>query len=889
MNLAQISSSLTFITMITILTGEHIFYSDAPSDFHLPEYIIPVHYHINLIHLSLYETDSIYWKLITMNYEEGSFPFIGICNITFHVLRSTQDITLNSLHPIINDKTILIRSDGKIYHINEYTIEVNIICFGFTDVLTPGLYTLKIQFFGHILKKYAQNFFEYSHTNNKNSMIWLISPTIQSTEDGQLFPCWNEPHLKTTFKVFINCHRNYKVLFNMPIQTYNIIDEKSAWTHFHVTPPMSILQFALVFTNFSRIRINENVSLWCDKCSNQQSIIFEFTKNLIRNITLHLESEFSEINIPKMDHIAIPNFPYDGTSKWGLIFHREADLVFDKQVDPVMRKMEIARLIAPKIAFQWFSNVYLGSISWQSYFWLHDGLAALFAEEAIVKTFNNSEIMDFFIVQNQYDSLHLDSYHINMNPVYNISKNDSIFDFPRSMKVLVVLRMFQNEITKEVFRKNIHTFLQTYMFMSKIKGWYEFWPIYPIYQQPLNYSYDIKNELNSWISYKYYPTVFWEQETSSQGKLFQDNRISHYGIWWIPVTLVPRPFHYDLRTKEWLTFDNPNITVNIVDVNLHVEWFIISFQQAGYYRANYDEKTVFNIAKHLNTKFPFIQNTSIFKKDHVINRAKFIDDAFHLMMEGQFVPYMFWDLTTYLTHVTDYVAWYPMIKIFQYVSTLIPFSVDEVRYIDIKEKCMKLLHKAVEQLGFDEHLMEDDFLKSLRQEFVKWACVFQDQDCWTTAYTKLKGHISDPENSQFMPGWKRWTYCSGLSIGHKYLWFDLIKIWFEKPQSGNNVLLPYFICSGLNENSSSSFLEQYREKGHEIESYNKTYVHIFHSIIKNIPNNHYMFLQIYSQLNDLRPKTMNLLTALGNFVNHVYSEDRLREVSKMNQNFILTY
>ncbi|XP_018401263.1 PREDICTED: glutamyl aminopeptidase-like [Cyphomyrmex costatus] len=767
-------------------------------------------------------------------------------------------------------------------------MKVNIISFKFTDVLSPGLYTLKMQFFGHVLKKYAQNFFEFSYTNNKNSIIWLISPTIQVTGNGQLFPCWNKPHLKTTFKVSINCHRNYTVLFNMPIQDYNIIDEKSVWTHFHVTPLMSIMQFALVFTNFPRIRINENVSLWCDKCSNHQSINFEFTKNLIRNITLHLESEFSEINIPKMDHIAIPSFPYDGTSKWGLIFHREADLVYNKQVDPVMRKMEIARLIAPKIAYQWFSNVYLGRISWQSNFWLHDGLAALFAEEAIVKTFNNYKIMDFFIVQNQYDSLHLDSYHINMNPVYTISKNGSIFDFPRSMKVLVVLRMYENEISKEVFRKNVHTYLQKYMFsMSRIKGSFKFWSIRQILKQT-PYSYSITNEFITWITYKYYPTVFWEQETSYEGKLFQDNRSSHYGTWWIHVAVVPQSF-YNVFMIKWLKLYNSSLTVSA----LNMDWSIISFEQAGYYRANYNHTTVSNISKQLNTEFQsIIHNISRFKVDHVINRAKFIDDAFHLMMEGQYVPHMFWNLTRYLTHVTDYVAWYPMIKIFQYVSTLIPFSVDEVKYIDIKEKCKELVHIPMIKLGFNERLMEDDFYKSLRQEIVKWACVFQNHICWQKAYNKLKYHISDPKNHQntrFRPGWKRWTYCSGLSIGHKYLWFDLIKIWFEKPQPGNNVLLPYLICSGLNENSSSSFLEQYREKGHEIESYNKTYLHIFHSIIKNIPDNHDMFLQIYDQLNDLRPKEMNLLTALGNFVNHVYSEVRLREVSKMNQNFILTY
>jgi len=48
----------------------------------------------------------------------------------------------------------------------------------------------------------------------------------------------------------------------------------------------------------------------------------KFAKRVIENVTSYLKSEFAEIEIPKIDHVAIPNFPQDGTSKWGLIFHR---------------------------------------------------------------------------------------------------------------------------------------------------------------------------------------------------------------------------------------------------------------------------------------------------------------------------------------------------------------------------------------------------------------------------------------------------------------------------------------------------------------------------------------------------------------------------------------
>jgi len=77
-----------------------------------------------------------------------------------------------------------------------------------------------------------------------------------------------------------------------------------------------------------------------------------------------------------------------------VIIFREVDLIYDEQLDPVMHKVEVARLIAPKIAYQWFSNVFS-----LSHFWLHDGLAILFGEKAIAKvsTFINIGIsMNYF-------------------------------------------------------------------------------------------------------------------------------------------------------------------------------------------------------------------------------------------------------------------------------------------------------------------------------------------------------------------------------------------------------------------------------------------------------------------------------------------------------------
>ncbi|XP_018367848.1 PREDICTED: aminopeptidase M1-B-like [Trachymyrmex cornetzi] len=279
-----------------------------------------------------------------------------------------------------------------------------------------------------------------------------------------------------------------------------------------------------------------------------------------------------------MDHISIPNFRQDGISKWGLIFHTEANLICDETLDPITRKMEVARLLAHKIAYQWFSN--LLSSAWWSNFWLHDALATMFGEEAVVKSFNNSEILDLFIIQNQYESLHLDS-HFNMNPVKttNLSDINSIFSFPRYMKVMIVLRMFQSAITDEVFRNNIHVYVSRQTFSSKIS--YNFWSM----KEVLNEAYHCNlssSEFLTWLQYKHYPVVIWEPY-----KYFEVNNIlsqsyiaMNYGKWLIPTILREISSLY-VNFKTCLK-PNDN-SAHLPSTLPFYEVWMVNIQQAGKY------------------------------------------------------------------------------------------------------------------------------------------------------------------------------------------------------------------------------------------------------------------------------------------------------------------
>jgi len=162
MNLAQIISSMIFITTFhhcTILTSANLHTSNLFNE--LPKYVIPMHYRLNLSVMILIRE-----KTLDNKYE-GLFYF-GQCNITINILHPTQNIKLHGLNLNSQDLT-LIRYNT--YQPKRLSITGNnVVDLYFLDILSPGIYTLKIEVLNFI-RDNTENLFRSSHIeNNKNTM-----------------------------------------------------------------------------------------------------------------------------------------------------------------------------------------------------------------------------------------------------------------------------------------------------------------------------------------------------------------------------------------------------------------------------------------------------------------------------------------------------------------------------------------------------------------------------------------------------------------------------------------------------------------------------------------------------------------------------------------------
>lgn len=83
-----------------------------------------------------------------------------------------------------------------------------------------------------------------------------------------------------------------------------------------------------------------------------------------------------DFDLPKMDHVAVPDFYHGAMENWGLITYREEYLLYSENRSTFVNMRNVARIISHEYAHQWFGN--LVTPKWWSYSWLSEGFATLF-------------------------------------------------------------------------------------------------------------------------------------------------------------------------------------------------------------------------------------------------------------------------------------------------------------------------------------------------------------------------------------------------------------------------------------------------------------------------------------------------------------------------------
>jgi hypothetical protein len=152
-----------------------------------------------------------------------------------------------------------------------------------------------------------------------------MATKIQSIEARQMFPCWDEPALKTRFEININHHKRYRVLSNVRrIQiTEDALRNNRLWTTFIIPSLISTRQMAIALIDASKSYDEFDKAILWNRYG-LQSTLTGFATEVMQNISnleFVLNSEVS-VNMFEIDQIVVPGIKYDIIGKWGLVIYK---------------------------------------------------------------------------------------------------------------------------------------------------------------------------------------------------------------------------------------------------------------------------------------------------------------------------------------------------------------------------------------------------------------------------------------------------------------------------------------------------------------------------------------------------------------------------------------
>nr|XP_012221844.1 PREDICTED: thyrotropin-releasing hormone-degrading ectoenzyme isoform X2 [Linepithema humile] len=793
----------------------------------------------------------------------------GKCYTTIKVCRPTKNITIMGSETFAIVKINLLNNDNyQTIDISKYSfIDKTYIHLDFTqssiDFLSPGTYILTIIYDRTILDGGDFSEFFYTHKeekkvlNNKGSMI---------IKARQLFPCLNESVFKSTFHIYIKHHKNYTFLSNLPINKkvddlndmlWTLFDTSSLMSVEHLTFKMTTLYYDL--NNFS---LDANLKFWHRTEITEQ---MQYAKIYASKILNYL-AEKNKKKLPELNYIIIRDYQFNHGKVKGFILLREEDVLYNETLDHVVRKMEIANLIAHETISYWYDDVFL---------WAKDGFIAFLAAHTLHQTYLYH--MNLFVVQTLQESLRLDdSFH----PSY--FAYDSIVHPYRSshhyIKSSVIWRTLYNIISDDVFWTAINRYVNTLdsrttatdtMNLSDVSFWI-------VLESALNETnntsnFNMTDLIYNWSMEGYYPTLYVTQNNSKTLITYSNYEYTFiFGMKRYPVYVTYSSksiLYFESLHYCWLSPLQPYCYLLDIDSN---EWIIVNLQQIGYYRVNYNEDNWQKLQYYMY----FVNYTHI----SVCNRAQIVDDAFHFMIRGQLNFDLFWDVTSFLLRDTNYVAWYPMIKAVEYMACMWAFKDD----ISAKNKIKYMFHGLLLNIEYDDTDSDDDFTKCLREEAIKWACILDASDCRKTVTSQLERHLVNSAGDEFLRR-NEWLYCKGLMAANISIWR---MVWNKWDSSFDKKFLEYLTCS-TNTLTIRSYLI-ILSKDNFFPSYNKAKIaNIFLLIFAKHARNNVVLDFIFNntQFFDLSKKRhVDEIAVLIVIITHEHEAEQFKKISEFVKN-----
>lgn len=285
---------------------------------------------------------------------------------------------------------------------------------------------------------------------------------LAPTHARRFVPCFDEPAMKSRFRVAVTTGARNTVIANSPIETEEPLDDGRKTVHFTPTPPISSYLLALAVGELAHSRTvacgETPITVWHVP---GHETLCEFALEVAHDTLARLEEWFGQRHpYPKLDLVAVPEFEYGAMENAGAVFFRETLLLIDPVTSSVAERKRVAEVICHELAHMWYGN--LVTMAWWDDLWLNEAFATWMAFEILDAWRPDWKIWQTFQQRRSaaLDADALANTHAIHTAVASAEEAAENFDLITYEKGASVIRMLAGYLQKDVFQNGVRTYIR---------------------------------------------------------------------------------------------------------------------------------------------------------------------------------------------------------------------------------------------------------------------------------------------------------------------------------------------------------------------------------------------------------------------------------------------
>ena len=459
----------------------------------------------------------------------------------------------------------------------------------FDRSLSAGLHRLSIDYTG-TLNDQLRGFYRSTFRDEDGQERVIATTQFEAPDARRAFPCWDEPEFKAVFSVTLVVDEGLTGLSNGPLEASRRRDDGSVEMRFADTMKMSTYLVAFVVGPYelTEADVVDGIPIRVATVPGKQALT-SFAHEVARHALRFLAGYFG-IPYPaaKLDHVAVPDFAFGAMENLGCVTYRESLLLADPDTAAQTELQRIASVVAHETAHMWFGD--LVTMKWWDGIWLNEAFAT-FMELTTSDHFRPEWQMWTAFGAGKAAALSIDGLIATRPvefPVGRPKEAEGMFDVLTYQKGGSVLKMLEQYLGAEVFRKGIAHYLATHAYGNTETA--DLWDaIETISGEP------VRTIMGTWIHQGGYPMVYASLDDDPSTVLLRQKRFVYTAgadggagsepRWAVPINLrasIDGTVHHERllldQEEASFTFAGP------------VDWVVVNDGAWGYYRTRYSEE-----------------------------------------------------------------------------------------------------------------------------------------------------------------------------------------------------------------------------------------------------------------------------------------------------------